>query len=109
MTFNLSWKGIVGLVLVAVSTVIGIMFNVPIATISAIVGAVVGCVVTIEDAMSKVSISGWQKWVFLVTLIAGVVVFAIGGYSASTIMEIIGAIVLIASVIFGIVVESKKK
>lgn len=109
MTFNLSWKGIVGLVLVAVSTVIGVMLNIPIATIGAIVGAIVGCVVTIEDAMSKVSINGWQKWVFLGTLIVGVVIFAIGGYSASTIMEIIGAIVLIASVIFGIALDTKKK
>lgn len=108
MTFNFSWKNLVGFVCIAVAVVIGLFFNVPIANIGAMVTAIAGTVLVIEDNLSKTELKGWQKWVFLATLIVGVVFFTLGGFSKELIMEIIGAIVLIASVIFGVVVTNKK-
>lgn len=103
-----SWKSILGLVLIIVSTVIGFITKTPIVVTTAIVGIVAGATLAIAEEVKKTTLTGWQKWVYLFGTIGGTVLLALSGYSDAVIGQIVGAVVLILSVIFGIAVNAKK-
>ena len=107
MKFN--WKTIVGLLLIAVGTVIGFITNTPILVTTSIVSIVAGATLAIAEEVKKTSLVGWKKYVYLIGVIAGTVILSLAGYIDAVIGEIVGAIVLILSVIFGIAIDSKKK
>lgn len=107
MKFN--WKTIVGLLLIAVGTVIGFITNTPILVTTSIVSIVAGATLAIAEEVKKTSLVGWKKYVYLIGVIAGTVILSLAGYTDAVIGEIVGAIVLILSVIFGIAIDLKKK
>ena len=104
-----SWKNLVGILLIVVGTVIGLTVKVPVAVIGAIVSIVAGATISIAEQMKKTELTGWKKYLFLIATIGGTVLLTLGGYSDAVIIELIGAVVLIASIIFGIVVDKKKE
>ena len=104
-----SWKNLVGILLIVAGTIVGITMDVPVAVIGSIVAIVVGATLAIAEEMKKTTLTGWKKYLFLITIIGGTVLLALGGYSDVVIMEIVGAVILIASIIFGIAVDGKKK
>lgn len=105
---NISWKTLVGLILVTAGVVCGILFDVPAVDITAIVATVIGATTTIMDTLMNDKISGWKAWLFVLLLVAGTSVMTIGGATASTITSVVGAVILIANVVFGIITVSKK-
>ena len=62
---------------------------------------VVGATLAIKEQAEKIDIKGWVKYLFLALIIAG--------YSESTIMSVVGAVILIATIIVGGVVDKIKK
>ena len=104
-----SWQNLVGILLIVVGTVIGLSVKVPVVVIGAIVSIVAGATLSIAEEMKKTSLVGWRKYLFLVATIGGTVFLTLGGYSDTVIIEIIGAIVLIGSIIFGIAIDKNKK
>ena len=106
---NFSRKNLVGIILIVVGTVIGLTVKVPIAVIGAIVTVVAGATISIAEQMKKTSLVGWKKYVFLIATIGGTVLLTLGGYSDTVIIQIVGAVVLIASIIFGVVVDKTTK
>lgn len=104
-----SWKTLVGVILIAVSAVCGFLFKVPVVVTTSIVGIVVGATLAIVDQVKKTNLVGWKLVVYLIGTIGGSVLLALGGYSDVVIAEIIGGIILILSVIFGIAVDKKAK
>lgn len=106
---NFSWKNLVGIILIVVGTVVGLTVKVPIVVIGAIVSVVAGATISIAEQMKKTSLVGWKKYVFLIATIGGTVLLTLGGYSDTVIIQIVGAVVLIASIIFGVVVDKTTK
>ena len=104
-----SWKNLLGILLIVAGTVVGITVNVPVAVIGSIVAIVVGATLGIAEEMKKTTLTGWKKYLFLITIIGGTVLLALGGYSDAVVMEIVGAVILVASIIFGALVDGKKK
>ena len=104
-----SWKNLVGILLIVAGTIVGITMDVPVAVIGSIVAIVVGATLAIAEEMKKTTLTGWKKYLFLIAIIGGTVLLALGGYSDVVIMEIVGAVILIVSIIFGIAVDGKKK
>lgn len=102
-----SWKTLVGLLLIIGGTVLGFFTNVPILTTTAIVSIVAGATLAIGNEVKKTSLDGWRKYLYLIGTIGGTVVLTLSGYSDAVIGEIVGAVVLIVSIIFGIAVNGK--
>lgn len=107
MKFSIS--NVIGLLLIVAGTIVGIVFKIPVVNIGAIVAIVVGATLAIKEQAEKIDIKGWVKYLFLALIIAGTSVLAIGGYSESTIMSVVGAVILIATIIVGGVVDKTKK
>ena len=107
MKFSIS--NVIGLLLIVAGTIVGIAFQIPLVNIGSVVAIVVGSTLAIEEQAEKINIKGWVKYLFLALLISGTSVLAIGGYSESTIMSVVGAVVLIATIIVGGVVDKTKK
>lgn len=111
-----SWRTLVGLVLLAIGITIGYLFKMPVADIVAIAMIIAGAVTSIYDILMKDQIKGWKCWLFLVAMVFGVACLTLAGISKSVIESVIGAVVLILDLIFGVAVvkivpklESKKK
>lgn len=104
-----SWKNLLGILLIVLGTVVGLTVKVPVAVIGAIISIVAGATISIAEQMKKTELTGWKKYLFLGATIAGTVLLTLGGYSDAVIIEIVGAVVLIASIIFGVVVDKVKK
>ena len=98
-----SWKSLVGLVLIVGGAVMGIITKTPIVVTTAIISVVCGATLAIAEEVKKTTLKGWQLYTYLATTIGGTIVLSLSGYSESTIGEIVGAVILIASVIFGVV------
>lgn len=109
MKFNFGWKSIVGIVLIAISTVLGIVTSTPILVTTSIVGIVAGAVLAITEQIKKTDLKGWCLAVYLIGLIGGTSLLTLSGYTEGVICEVVGAIVLLASIIFGIAVDKTKK
>lgn len=107
MKFSIS--NVIGLLLIVAGTIVGIAFQIPLVNIGSVVTIVVGSTLAIKEQAEKINIKGWIKYLFLALLISGTSVLAIGGYSESTIMSVVGAVVLIATIIVGGVVDKTKK
>lgn len=107
MKFSIS--NAIGLLLIVAGTIVGIAFQIPLVNIGSVVAIVVGSTLAIKEQAEKINIKGWIKYLFLALLISGTSVLAIGGYSESTIMSVVGAVVLIATIIVGGVVDKTKK
>src|SRR5574344_1150718 len=107
MKFSIS--NVIGLLLIVAGTIVGIAFQIPLVNIGSVVAIVVGSTLAIKEQAEKINIKGWVKYLFLALLISGTSVLAIGGYSESTIMSVVGAVVLIATIIVGGVVDKTKK
>lgn len=103
---NFNWKNIVGLILIVAGTVVGFVFKVPVAVISSIVAVVAGATLAIVSELKKTTLNLWQSIVFVVTIIGGTILLTLGGYADSTIISIVGAVILLASVIAGIAVNA---
>lgn len=106
MKFSIS--NVIGLLLIVAGTIVGIAFQIPLVNIGSVVAIVVGSTLAIKEQAEKINIKGWVKYLFLALLISGTSVLAIGGYSESTIMSVVGAVVLIATIIVGGVVDKTK-
>jgi hypothetical protein len=104
-----SWKTIVGVLLIAVSTVLGFLTKTPILVTTSIIGIVAGATLAISEQVKKTTLSGWKLVVYLIGTIGGTVLLSLSGYSDVVIGEIAGAVLLIVSVIFGIAVDKAKK
>lgn len=107
MKFSIS--NVIGLLLIVAGTIVGIAFQIPLVNIGSVVAIVVGSTLAIKEQAEKIDIKGWLKYLFLALLISGTSVLAIGGYSESTIMSVVGAVVLIATIIVGGAVDKTKK
>lgn len=106
MKFSL--KSLIGLLLIVASTVVGLFTNTPIIVTTALVGIVAGATFAITEQMKKTTLDGWKKDLYLFGVIGGTVILTLGGYSDAVIGELVGAIVLIVSIIFGKAIDSKK-
>ena len=102
---NFSWKTIVAVLLIAISTVLGFLAKTPILVTASIVGIVGGTTL----AISEQALSGWKQIVYLIGTIGGTVLFSLSIYSNAVIGEIASAVLLIVFVIFGIAVGDTKK
>lgn len=109
MKFNFNWKTILATVLMVVGVAVAFTADVGIVTIGAIVSIVIGASIGISEAMKKTSLTGWKKYVFLISIIASSVLFAMSSYTEQTVLSIVSAIVLLLSVIFGVAVDKIKK
>ena len=107
MKFSIS--NVIGLLLIVAGTIVGIAFQIPLVNIGSVVAVVVGSTLAIKEQAEKINIKGWVKYLFLALLISGTSVLAIGGYSESTIMSVVGAVILIATIIVGGIVDKTKK
>ena len=103
-----SWKSLVGLLLIVVSAVVGFITKTSIVVTTSIIGIVAGATLAVAEEVKKTTLVGWQKYLYLIGTIGGTVILALGGYSDAVIGQIVGAVVLILSVIFGIAVNAKK-
>jgi hypothetical protein len=103
--FNFNWKTILATVLLAVGIIVGMISDVGIVCIGAIISITVGAVIGINESMKKTTMSGWKKYVFLGCIIASTALFALSSYSEQTILSIASALVLVLSVLFGIAID----
>ena len=109
MKFNFGWKSIIGIVLIAISTVLGIVTSTPIFITTSVVGIVAGAVLAITEQIKKTDLKGYKLAIYLVGLIGGTSLLTLSGYTESVICEVVSAIVLIGSIIFGIAIDKNKK
>lgn len=109
MKFNFNVKSLIGVLLIVLGTVVGIVSNVPVVVTLSIVSVTVGATLAIAEEVKKTSLVGFKKYLYLIGTISGTVILALGGYSDAVIGEIVGAVILIASIIFGIAVDKTKK
>ena len=109
MKFNFGWKSIVGIVLIGASVVLGVFTSTPILVMTSIVGIVAGAVLAITEQIKKTDLKGWHLAVYLIGLIGGTSLLTFSGYTEGVICEVVGAIVLLVSIIFGIAVDKTKK
>ena len=108
MEFKFSFKSFLGVLLIVVGTVIGLVSNVPVVVTLGIVSVTVGATLAIAEEVKKTSLTGIKKYAYLIGTIGGTVILALGGYSDAVIGEIVGAVILIVSIIFGVAVDKKK-
>ena len=105
-----SWKTIVGLILVVAGIVVGDLAKMPVADIIAVALIIAGAVTSIFDILMKDEIKGWKCWVFVVLMTLGVAALTVAGISGSVIESVIGGVVIILDIIFGVVmVKTAKK
>ena len=103
-----SWRNLIGVVLIVISAIIGMIFDVPVAKTGAIIGIVCGATLAISKEVKDIALKGWKLVVYLASVIGGSAILCIGGYTDVTITAIVGAVVLIGGIIFGIAVNAKK-
>ena len=104
-----SWRNLVGVLLIVLGTVVGIVSDVPVVVTLSIASVTVGATLSIAEQVKKTELTGWKRYLFLGATISGTVLLTLGGYSDVVITEIVGAVILIASIIFGIAVDKTKK
>lgn len=105
MKFNFNLKSLIGVLLIVLGTVVGIISNVPMAVTLSIASITVGATLAIAEEVKKTTLAGIKKYIYLIGTIGGTVILALGGYSDAVIGEIVGAVILIASIIFGIAID----
>jgi uncharacterized membrane protein len=106
---KISWKTILGLVLLVAGIVIGYIFKMPVADIVAVAMIIAGAVTSIYDILMKDAITGWKCWLFVVCMTIGVAALTVAGISGSIIESVIGGVVIILDIIFGVIVVKKAK
>ena len=104
-----SWRNLVGVFLIVLGTVVGIVSDVPVVVTLSIASVTVGATLSIAEQVKKTELTGWKRYLFLGATISGTVLLTLGGYGDVVITEIVGAVILIASIIFGIAVDKTKK
>ena len=104
-----SWRNLVGVLLTVLGTVVGIISDVPVVVTLSIASVTVGATLAITEEVKKTTLVGIKKYIYLIGTIGGTVLLALGGYSDVVITEIVGAVILIASIIFGIAVDKTNK
>lgn len=104
-----SWKTIVSVLLIAVSTVLGFFAKTPILVTISIIGIVAGATLAIVEEVKNTSLVGFKKYLYLIGTIGGTDLFSLSVYSNVVIGEIASAVLLIVFVIFGIAVDDTKK
>lgn len=104
-----SWRNLIGVVLIVISAIIGMVFNIPLVKTGAIVGIVSGATLAISKEVKDITLKGWKLGVYLVSVIGGTSLLSLGGYTDATITAIVGAVVLIGGIIFGLAVNGKTK
>lgn len=104
-----SWRNLVGVLLIVLGTVVGIVSDVPVVVTLSIASVTVGATLSIAEQVKKTELTGWKRYLFLGATISGTVLLTLGGYGDVVITEIVGAVILIASIIFGIAVDKTKK
>ena len=109
MKFKLSVPNVIGLLLIVAGTIVGICFDIPLVNIGAIVSIVVGATIAIKEESEKINIKGAVKYIFLALIITGTSLLTLGGYTDATIMSVVGAVILIATIIVGGAIDKKKK
>lgn len=103
-----SWRNLIGVVLIVISAIIGMVFDVPVAKTGAIIGIVCGATLAISKEVKDIALKGWKLAVYLASVIGGSSLLCIGGYTDVTITAIVGGVVLIGGIIFGLAVNAKK-
>lgn len=98
---KISWKTIIGLVLLIAGVVIGYMAAMPLADIVAVAMIIVGAVTAIFDILMKDEVKGWKCWVFVLLMTLGVSALTVAGIKDSVIESVIGGVFIIADIIFG--------
>lgn len=106
---KISWKTIVGLILLVAGIVVGYISKVPVVDIIAVAAIIAGAVTSIYDILMKDEIQGWKCWVFVVLMTLGVAALTVAGISGSIIESVIGGVVIILDIIFGAIVVKKAK
>lgn len=106
---KISWKTVIGLILLAVGIVFGYIASVPAGDIVAVALIISGAVTSIYDILMKDAVKGWKCWVFVVLMTLGVATLTVAGISGSVMESVIGAIILILDIIFGAIVSRHKK
>lgn len=104
-----SWRNLIGVVLIVISAIIGMVFNVPVVKTGSIIGIVCGATLAISKEVKDITLKGWKLGVYLASVISGSAILCIGGYTDATITAIVGAVVLIGGIIFGLAVNGKTK
>lgn len=103
---------IIGLVLVGISAVLGFIVNVDASVIISIAVAFLGATMLVVNELVKAKKENkldWKLWVALIGSAVGGCLCAIGGVTENIITAIIGAVITIATIIFGIVASKKAK
>ena len=106
MKFSL--RNLIGVVLIVVSAIIGMAFDISLAKTGAIIGIVCGATLAISKEVKDIALKGWKLAVYLASTIAGSAILCIGGYTDATITAIVGGVILIGGIIFGVAVNAKK-
>lgn len=104
-----SWKTIAGLILLVAGIVVGYLAKMPVADIIAVALIIAGAVTSIFDILMKDEVKGWKCWVFVVLMTLGVAALTVAGISGSVIESVIGGVVIILDIIFGVVVVKTAK
>ena len=104
-----SWRNLVGVLLIVLGTVVGIISDVSVVVTLSIASVTVGATLAIAEEVKKTTLVGIKKYIYLIGTIGGTVLLTLGGYSDVVITEIVGAVILIASIIFGIAVDKTNK
>lgn len=103
---------IIGLVLVGISAVLGFIVNVDASVIISIAVAFLGATMLVVNELVKAKKENkldWKLWVALIGSAVGGCLCAIGGVTENIITAIVGAVITIATIIFGIVASKKAK
>ena len=104
-----SWKTIAGLILLVGGILLENNEKMPVADIIAVALIIAGAVTSIFDILMKDEVKGWKCWVFVVLMTLGVAALTVAGISGSVIESVIGGIVIILDIIFGVIVVKTAK
>lgn len=107
MKFSL--RNLIGVILIVISAIISMAFDISLAKTGAIIGVVCGATLAISKEVKDITLKGWKLGVYLASVIGGSAILCIGGYTDATITAIVGAVVLIGGIIFGLAVNGKTK
>lgn len=95
---------IIGLVLIVGFVVAGYFMNFGQAWIIQVVGASVGLAMVVGSAVEKQPIgSKWKAYLIGIGIAAGTMLATFGGINESIIVSIVGAVILVATVVIGII------
>lgn len=106
---KLSWKTIVGLILWGAGIVVGYLANTPVAGTAAVALIIAGVVTSIFDILMQDEVKGWKCWVFVVLMTLGVTALTVAGISGFGTGFVIGGVVIILDIIFGVIVVKTGK